>query len=239
MGPKAAVRLEQKSFFKRHSRAVSVVGFVIVLLTWAVKEVFQDQLKELRDSISEAQRAEDLGDQRYASSIDQLKVNMRLATLRNQIAAQQIGGPPAKGDLSEEVSEVFLALSNEEIHFNQLSDTLDKLPGNTEALKQERDQLRSKLENTKTEIHDTAAKAVAAKTPNVANDILVMLGIIKIFIFDLEVIPLQEAVAESAKRVKEAAERRYKECTYAGWLLFILGWAFGLGGAIYGWKPAE
>jgi len=65
-----------------------------------------------------------------------VKVNMHLTELKNQMAAQQIGGPPARSNLPEEVSEVFQVSSNEEIHVNQMPGlNIYKLPGSTELLK--------------------------------------------------------------------------------------------------------
>ena len=238
MRHRTTARPRKKTFAQRHGRVFSFAGFAMVLMTFVVKEVFQDQLKELQDKMAEAQHAEEIDDQTYTSSIDQLKVNMRLTELRNQIKALQIGGPTPRSDLPEEVSQVALALSSEHIHFDNVSDALDKLPGNTGALKARRDELRGKLNALETEVNDTATQSLEAKKPNPAYDILVLVGIIKIASFDLEVIPLQSAVAESAKRIKENAGRRYNECTFVGWALFIAGWILGVGGAIFGWKTA-
>lgn len=234
----ATARPKKKTFAQRHGRAFSITGLAIVLMTFVVKDVFQDQLKELQDKMAEAQRAEEIDDQTYASSIDQLKVNMRLTELKNELKARQIGGPTPRSDLPEEVSQVSLALSNEGLHFGNISIALDMLPGNTEALKTRRDELRKKLNALGVEISDTGRQSLEAKAPSPANDILVLLGIIKIASFDFEVIPLQRAVEESAKQIKESAERRYNECTYIGWVLFVAGWILGIGGAIFGWETA-
>jgi hypothetical protein len=191
-------------------------------------------LKDLRDTITEAQDIEKMNGLYDASTLHKVDLDMRLRTIRNQIAGQRIGGTTSRSDIQDEVTDVFQVYAIEKQRFDRVSNMIDKLPGHTETLKAVRDQLGKKLENLNSDIQDTSTKNLVTKDPNVANEILEIIQLIKVLTFDIEFIPLQDAVAKSATNVKEAAQRRYDECSYTWWLLFILGWVLGFGGSIYG-----
>lgn len=237
--PRGKVQLKRHSFFKRHNRAFSIVGFVVVLLTFIVKEGFRDKLGELRDSISEAQHIEQLGDLNDQTVLNQVTENLRLRRLRIELMGARIGGPTAVGDLQSEVADTLNVYSTEESRFQRVSDMLDLLPGNTEPLKKRRDELKRQLEVLKDQIYENNKKSLTAKNPNIAADLLVVIGVVQVLVFDLDLIPLQTAVVESAKRVKAAAEDLYDRCAYAVWFFYAIGWLLGLGGSIYGWKTAS
>src|ERR1035437_9339383 len=107
MRPRSFVNLRRQSFFKRHSRAISILGFLIVLLSFVVKEIFQSKLKDLRDTITEAQDIEKMNGLYDASTLHKVDLDMRLRTIRNQIAGQRIGGTTSRSDIQDEVTDVF------------------------------------------------------------------------------------------------------------------------------------
>jgi hypothetical protein len=54
MLPKIKATRQRIPFFTRHSRIISVLGPVVLLLTFLVQEIFQSQLKGIRDAMIEA-----------------------------------------------------------------------------------------------------------------------------------------------------------------------------------------
>jgi len=56
MLPELKVSRKRAPFLTRHSRLISVLGLVVLLLTFLIQEIFQTQLKGIRDAMVEAQR---------------------------------------------------------------------------------------------------------------------------------------------------------------------------------------
>jgi hypothetical protein len=196
MRPRMQVKLKGRPYFKRHGRTFSVLGLLIVLLTYVVKDVFQDKLKELRDSVAEAQRIEEIGDQNDQTILNQVELNLRSRQLNLELTGARIGGPIATGDLQAEVVDTLKVFSAEESRFQRVSKMLDMLPGNTEPLKKQRDELKIKLSTLKNDINKNVTMSLTAKNPNIGADILVVFGVIQVLVFDLELIPLQSAKCE-------------------------------------------
>ncbi|MGA3049055.1 MAG: hypothetical protein ABSD67_20640 [Terracidiphilus sp.] len=230
---------KHKPLVKTHSRAFAITGLVIVLLTFLVKEVFQEKLKDLRDSIAEAERTEAEASRDDSAVLDGVQMNMRLGEIQNQLAAARIGGTVQGRDLRDEISDTVQVLVNTEQRFDRVSKMLDKLPGNTEALKVKRDGLNHDLADLKNEVADGISKSQSAKSQGPMNHILVLAEMLQVLVFDLKLLPLQMAVTETTKRVGDADEALYDKCNYTYWTLHLIGWGIMLIGVILGMKSPE
>jgi flagellar hook-basal body complex protein FliE len=78
-------RAKDRSYLKKHSRALTILGALIVLFTFLVKEVFQEKVKELRDSLSEAERVELEAARNDDSVLADVTLKMRLGNLQKMI----------------------------------------------------------------------------------------------------------------------------------------------------------
>jgi len=236
MRPRGIVHLKRKPFVKRHCRAFAVIGFLIVLLTFIVKEVYREKLKELRDSIAEAQQIEEAAERDDNVLLDQVQLNIRFRQLSNQVAGARIGGAIPGGDLQSAVADTGQVLTNADQRFNSISDMLDKLPGHTDTLKVKRDELKKKLTDLKLDVNDNISKGLYAKDKGPIAQVLVLTAMIQALVFDIDLVPLQTAVVSSAKKMKVAFEKIYDRYTYTYWALYLIGWGLGLTGLIYGIK---
>jgi hypothetical protein len=237
---RGAITAKHKPFVKTHSRAFAITGLVIVLLTFLVKEVFQEKLKELHDSITEAQRVEEEANRDDNAVLDGVQMNMRVGQIQNQLAAARIGGTIQGRDLRDEITDTAQVLVNAEQRFDRVSNMLDKLPGNTEALKAKRDELGHNLADLKSEVADGISKSQSAKNQGPMNHVLVIAEMLQVLVFDLKLVPLQAAVAQTAKRERDVDEALYDKCNYTYWILHLIGWGAMAIGVLYGIKsPGE
>jgi hypothetical protein len=107
MGPRALTHPKKESFVRKHSRGFAVVGAVVVLMTFVVKEIFQEKLKEIKDSIAEAQHIEEIAGPDERMSLNEVAVRLKLRQMQTQIAAQRIGGDVPGQDVHEAISEAY------------------------------------------------------------------------------------------------------------------------------------
>jgi sporulation protein YlmC with PRC-barrel domain len=204
-----------------------------MILTFLVKEVFQDQLKEMRDSMAECQHILDMDDESSVSTVQQVNINIRLRQIHDLAVTPQFREANSANDLREEVSDIVVAYSKVSLHFDRISKMLDRLPAQTGVLKMRRDELNRQLTDLNGDIKDTIAKNLTVNKPNVAHHILALAELIRVLCFDLDLIPLETAVIKRAEYLKGSAERLYKLCTYTYWILMAVGFVLGLGGIIY------
>jgi len=119
-------------------------------------------------------------------------------------------------------------------HFDHLSEMLNWLPGRTEPLKKRRDDFRVQLASLGVEVKKKAAEGLAVKEPTAVHHILIITELLQVEAFGLDLIPLEEEVAGTAKNVRVAAERLDRECTYTIWVFYGIGWVLSLCGVVSG-----
>jgi hypothetical protein len=226
-------------FYTRHSRLISVLGPFVLLLTFLVQEIFQNQLKGIRDAMIEAQHVESLADESTTSSQQQVALNMRLRQIRTFVGPQSSKYANSANDMQEEVADLLQIYSAEVQHFDRLSDMLDGFPGRTEALKKQRDDFRAQLANLGVEVKKRAAESLAVKEPTAIHHVLIITELLEVEAFGLDLIPLEEAVVGSAKNVRAAAVKLDHECTYTIWCFYGIGWVLSFGGVISGWEAKK
>src|ERR1035437_1678792 len=234
--PRKVVPLKRNSFLEDHSRAFTIIGAIIVLFTFLVKEVFRETVKELRDSLAEARRVELEAERNDNSVLDDVNLRLRLGQIQSLLAAARVGGTLPGSNLLQEVADTTEVLANAEQRFDRVSGILDKLPGHTEALKANRDKLQHDLSDLKKNVNDSLSKGLHAKEQGPINHVLVLVGLIQVLVLDIKLVPLQTAVVETARRAKERAAAAYDTCSYTFWTLHLIGWGIGLTGLIYGKK---
>ena len=234
MLPELKVSRKRAPFLTRHSRLISVLGLVVLLLTFLIQEIFQTQLKGIRDAMVEAQRIEGLADDSAALSQQQVVLNMRLRQIRSFVAPRSAAPAASANDLREEVADLLQVYSAEVEHFDHLSEMLNWLPGRTEPLKKRRDDFRVQLASLGVEVKKKAAEGLAVKEPTAVHHILIITELLQVEAFGLDLIPLEEEVAGTAKNVRVAAERLDRECTYTIWVFYGIGWVLSLCGVVSG-----
>ena len=152
------------------------------------------------------------------------------------VSAARIGGRLPKSDLQEEAADTIEVLANAQGRLDRVTSTLNELPVRTVSLKAKRDGMAEVLAHLRKEVNDSISLSHSAKKQGPANQILVLAELMKVVTFDMELIPLQEAVAETARRNREKSEAIYDECSYTYWALHLIGWGIGLTGVLFGLK---
>jgi hypothetical protein len=216
-----------------------MAGIVILFLTYLVQDIFQSQLRGIRDSMIEAQRIEDLGDQVQTSSQQQVLLNSRMRRIRSLLQTDQTAQVNSANDLREEVSDLLQMSSSVDQHFARLSEMLDALPGPTELLKKERDRLRVNLDSVQSDVKKTCVQSLRVTNPIPAHHILVWAEYLRVIVFALDLIPLEGAVVQSAKNLRVKAERLDHICTYALRFFYLLGFVLSFAGVYSEWKASK
>lgn len=234
-----AFRSKRPSFFQKHAQAVSIVGLVILLVTFLVREVSREQLAELRDSISEAQRVVDMGSTTEMSQVQQLKLMLELRQLKSMTANPSNTEAVSAANLWEECNDVVQQYANAGAHLDRVSAMLDKLPPKADSLRKDREDLRKQYAALGKDVNDTVAQHRNIAVPIWRDHVLVLLELFKVELFELGVVLWEDSVVTFATNLKTAAQRLYDFCTYTSYVLYILGWFLTLGGQIAAWRSTH
>jgi hypothetical protein len=234
-----------KRFLKRRDRLLTVVGAIIVFVTFIIREGAREHLKEVADLLGGAQSTYTLLDNiAYATTNDMSSesfgfittLNDMLPTLQHanwdeiEIAMRQLLFK------SQSIFPRFLSISD--FRLQQLSSLTEVLKnGQTLELRVSKQLKRveelqtdfAKMPRlTPTDIADQKNKKAAATM----EQFIAAMPTLEEFLNEL--VPLQNDVVSEARKEKEGAERWYTRCTWASYFLYTLGWGLGLIGKVYG-----
>src|ERR1017187_7860226 len=103
MAEAAAVRKKTR---ERRGRGLIIAGAVLIILTYTVKEIFREELKDFSESIAAAQIAEDAASTQQIISTRQIAMNMHLRQVQSALAAPQQAEVISKSNLQMELADL-------------------------------------------------------------------------------------------------------------------------------------
>lgn len=245
-----------KAFFRKHQRVISFVGATIVLVTFILREIVRDHLKDLADSLDQAQGVFSISGQ-LATTNERLRWLQDHADFALELKdTRRIlkSGPT----FDDEVSGINSTLEQDISAIRDLKATQDsldrllrKLPAGTapaeiaeykkqlEQLRQERDAMETSMQPC-ANVKQPAAECSQALVDDLSkkSDALD----VSVFWMGLHLRQVSAAVLERAEVVLNCRETWFFWANVGSVLLFILGWSLGLLGTIYhmpGAKPPE
>jgi hypothetical protein len=234
-----------KRFLKRRDRLLTVVGAIIVFVTFIIREGAREHLKEVADLLGAAQTTYTLLDNiAFATTNDMsaeafgfmTTLNGMLPTLQHanwdeiEIAIRQLLFK------SQSIFPRFLSISD--FRLQQLSSVTEVLK-NGDAMKLRISMQWKRVEELQTDFakmpHLTSSDIADPKNKKVTaalEQFIAAMPTCEEFLREL--LPLQNDVVSEARKEKEGAERWYTRCTWASYFLYTLGWGLGLIGKVYG-----
>lgn len=242
-----------KTKSKKLSVVVSLVGAGIVLATFVVKDVMNERLKDINDSLSSAEGF-------YLSQTYNLFVQDDLSYIKQEVDETKVAissnGQPAI-DVNQQMIAVRAQASDDHVnvvieYIRNLAQLIEKLPQEQDKSKQvgalldqsSRDSAEIKAlqaeitplfailrQNPKDPKAIGQLKDFVAKTAKIPNDTQSMIA---------KTTTLTGAVVSDLRAKKKVSERDYDVTTILSYILFGLGWLTGLAGQLLGTAaPAE
>jgi hypothetical protein len=215
---------------QRIARIIAVVSAILLFLTFVIKEVLKDSLKDLHDSVAQAE-----SQFRIESGQSDFSVQMLLRQQQDEILKLQEDkrrnelGENLPALIAQDTASARLAWANVNANFDAVSRLIDRLPSGAKDLRQLRETVRTSISYT----NDQANKALNAKTTDDVNRFVVVKGESVIALLQkIDVILLGDAALTRAHQVQEATEYLIGTCTRASWVLGILGAALGIYSAV-------
>jgi len=216
------------------ARGLAIATAIILLLIFVVKEILKDNLQELHDSLVSAET-------QFRNESGQSAISMQILTVQMQIQNLKLeaekGRTDPQHDYSALIAQDIIAAqqfqANLNADFDSASRLINKLPAGARDLRQQRDQVHTKIEGMNQQVNDTLK-------PNPKHDVWrlidVKLAIVMTILEELPVVVLGDTALTAAQQVQGAAEALIRICTRALYVLGLLFLGLGLYATIAGLK---
>jgi len=216
------------------ARGLAIATAIILLLIFVVKEILKDNLQELHDSLVSAET-------QFRNESGQSAISMQILTVQMQIQNLKLeaekGRTDPQHDYSALIAQDIIAAqqfqANLNADFDSASRLSNKLPAGARDLRQQRDQVHTKIEGMNQQVNDTLE-------PNPKHDVWrlidVKLAIVMTILEELPVVVLGDTALTAAQQVQGAAEALIRICTRALYVLGLLFLGLGLYATIAGLK---
>ena len=231
------------TFLRKHQRLISFIGASIVFATFIVREVVREHLKDLADSLDQAENLFAIRGQLYST-------NQRLRQIAHQQDLTEMDKLPKRtpafvrhkagiDDLVErDISEVDDLESNQD----NLKRLLRKFPSDTylQTLKDHSEEL-AQLKTERDQMETAMTECDNANTPDKHCSWDFMYDMDrksdelddKLFWMGVELKDLSTPILADAERALARRESWYGYANIASVILFTLGWGLGLAGNLY------
>jgi hypothetical protein len=205
-----------------------------VLLTFVIKEVLRDSLKDLHDSVAQAEAQFRTESGQSGFSVQALLDQQQRQILRLQDDKRRDDPlqKPTRAHCSGRGSEK-IAWAKVYADFDAVSRLIDKLPSGTTDIRKLRTEVQASIGTTKeqansilnTKTSDDVSRFAVAKT-----------SILFACTQEIAIIILGDVALKRAQQVEEATEYLIRCCTRATWVLGIFALMLGLYAAVTGMK---
>jgi len=226
----------RKDSVKRAKR-LAVASALILLLTFIFKEVLKEHLKELQDSLQSAEALNRTETGQSALSVENLTLQQEIEELRQ---GAKDGLKADQRDYSEMIGRDILTGQQMRAHlgasFDSVSRLVDKLPSGAGDLRQQRDELRTEVDGVDKGAADTLKPS---SRRDLSRAVEVKVTIARLTGEEIPVALLGDLALTRARSVQEAAERLYRICGWASYVLYVTGVALALYATLSGLKIAK
>lgn len=136
-----------------HSTTWTLAGAVLVFVTYVVKDIFSEQLKDLSDALSDADSVYTLHQDSDLLWIKLAQVETQVATVRDKVeSAATPGAETWVNRLHNAHANVKDLMTNARIWFEQTSRLVDKLSSRHKDILAARDELATEIKNVQSEV---------------------------------------------------------------------------------------
>jgi len=218
------------------ARCLAIASAVILLLTFILREILKDNLKELHDSLARAESE-------FRNESGQAVISLQILTGQEQAellriqAEKQAGKIRRTQDFSDLIAQdtnlAQQALADVNNDFDSTSRLIDAFPARTKDLRNLREHVRGQLEKMNAQVRETLKP-----TPehDLSRFVAVKVAMISALLEGIPVAILGDAALTAARRLQEASEYLISICSRAIYFLGVLGLLFGVYAAIAGIK---
>jgi len=206
----------------------------LLLLTYVVKEVLRENLKELQSSLASAEA-------QFRTELDQSTISLQIFRVQQQMESLRLEKETGPKDLhrdfsaliAQDTSRARQAEAHLDSSLDSVSRLIDKLPSGARDLRKRRDEVRQEVKKT----HEQVGELLKPKPEqDVIRLVGVKIAIVLALVQELPVAVLGDAALTAAQRLQEAAERLVRVCTWATYILFVVGLGLGLYATLGGHK---
>ena len=216
------------------AKGLAITSAILLALTFVIKEIFKEQLKDLRDSIASAQS-------QFQNQSDQSSLHIQILTAQQQIEAANmrlVHGDPHH-DYTPEIqlatAEARQVQAQLHADFDVVSHFIDSIPLGGQ-LRQLRDQLSPSIQQA-----DNSVNAALASKSTLGIDRWVMAktATVMALVGELPVVVLGGVAKSVAERVQARIEKLITLCNWALWVFGLSGAGLAVYSAAKGVKMGE
>jgi hypothetical protein len=215
--------------FERHRKLFSLLGALIVFVTFVVNDLWKERVRSQSDAINSAEAG-------YRSAEEFASVRKQVIDLEYQVDDMQAARP-----LSSIPTENSVIVNSDA---RDLTDRLgvamerlnDQLPNHRKA-GEDLQERRSNLEQVKGELNALRALSVSGKTqgnPQTTTDLRRVKN--EIWTQYWMMLPLGTELLADAEKLKAKRDQKLEVVNSISYALYIFGWALGVAGQLLGTK---
>jgi hypothetical protein len=210
---------------------LAIASAVLLALTFVIKEIFKEQLRDIRDSLTTA-RTE------FQSQSDQSSLHIQILAAQQQIELANMN--LARGDphhdytpeTQQATAEARQAQAQLHADFDAVSRLIDSVPFGGQ-LRQLRDQARQTIDQTDNSVNATLTGS-STSTEGPGRWVMAKTATVMALIAELPVIILGGAAKDAAERVQQWIEKLIRICNWALWVFGLSGAGLGIYSAAKG-----
>lgn len=221
---------------KKRQITLTVIGALILVLTYTCKEFLIDECKELSDSLQAAQSAVD-------TQLNQTSISDQIMTLSQQTQlyhAKEIANSPGllSADILQNSAMARQTLANLNADFDSVSKLVDKLAfvDVDHSLRRTRDQVRAQVDKVNANVN---AGLASSTEQGMARLRRVVFAAVEPLIISLSVIVLQDFAVAMATRTQEWIAKIRRILTYLSYFLYVVGVSLAAYATLSGSKAIE
>jgi hypothetical protein len=216
------------------ARAFAIASAVILLFTFAVKEILKEHLKELHDSLASAES-------QFRIESGQLTISAQMLLAQQQAELSKIQEEKANGRLdpnrdysaliAQDIITAQQAVAQLNSEFDSVSRLIDAMPPGAKDLRALRDQTRMSVDKVSGDVNETLKPSPDHDVYRFAR---IKMAMVMALVEELPVVVLGDTALSAARRIEEASEYLIRVCTRIIYVLGFLSLALGLYAAISG-----
>jgi hypothetical protein len=215
-----------------------LIGTFIVLLTFVVKEVLRDQLKDRSERITETIAAAQRQDPSASAAGRVIAISSELSQLPATLYEIKETESVSKGQVGLDLTNMVRRYVAAGEMVNLVSAVQDATVNPPKKLADQRTTVKADYETLRQSIEKVNNDNKDVKSPTRKNHTDPIVGDIEIVTFELKAAPWQLTVMDLAKRQKKALDDLYRWCTWGSYGLYLVGLLIGLVGSLRGEKLA-
>lgn len=225
---------ENRRAREKRARRLIIIGAIIFISTYIMKEVFRDELKEFRDSLAAAQSSVETGDAEEMIAEREIAANIRLRQLQYALIDPRQADVLTKGNLQEDLADLESVYAQLESAVSRVSDLEEHLPRWVKNRDKARAEMQDALQKAKTAKDDTIARTKSFD-PDIKKRLFVLLGIAQVQIYAINVTLWEDSIMKTAKVYKRLSDWLIGLCTWGALALTVCGVFLAVRGKLAGY----